>query len=305
MSCMSKRPLMIAFVLIIAAYLGNGIYYEKKQLDEGFFLEHNYEFNTDPKWLGTISFELNYLDNRNETKEIGWIEIPEIENLRMIHNYLSDPYSYKYYERRTFTFDSSSMSEEQLPSLAGVEINEVTVHYNNGESKRMPIGSIQFVSYESSPDTDSAEQPLDNYSSGGSSNGAGFIGSRANESLTIMNAKVSNLGLSNDAFCFQSEVTGTSSDAHTVATEMFNKVISCQEGSYPISVNKDDTVWINYKFDKNNAGTGALIYSRFHIQLEGLRENGEPFQQISAIYYQPSLNDEDILTIIKQRGNMK
>jgi len=296
----NKKPLIIALVLIITAYLGNGIYYDRMKLEEGFFLNHDYELITEIR--GSSLFELHYLDNRGESEKISWISVPGLDFIRMNQSYIRNEGAYVFQEIRTFAFDSSYMTDEQMQSLEGVEINKVAVHYSNGQSKEMPIGSIRFIKDESFSKRGSEIVPLENYSSGSSSTGAGFNAARASESLTITDAFIRTPISFSDAFCFEVEVTGTSQDPHTGAVDRIHQGLQCKESSFPIQANKDDTVWINHMFNRK-AVPAAYTFATFSIQVTGMRENGESFTHTTHIRHQPSLSGDDIRSIIKQRRN--
>jgi len=290
---MSKRPLIIAFFIIITAYLGNGIYDSKMKLKEGFFLDHNYEMTVE----GGFFFELYFVDNYSTENPVVRIELPELEYMNSF-THAQHHGQYGKQSMYSFTFDSSRYGSEFWESLIGKEINEVTVYYAGGKSSILPIGSIRFLEHDSLYHEAilNENSPFQfNYSS--SSNGAGVQAVDAQEALTLSAGKPGQAIPSIPSFCYKLRVDHATPNSKR-PREYMNT--ACNEPSFPFHLEQGDRLVLEYSFS-NQAEEDEVILYNFQLHLEGTRENGDPLRYPFAHIRSVIPSAESIKSLIKQK----
>lgn len=162
---------MIVIILIAGSWIGNMWYYLHSQLEEPLFLRHHITMFAN---IGD-RLELQYLENKNEDIQVSMIQIDELPQLQF-QLFEQTSYTHQVYKK---AFADWSPEELNLKESTDLSIHEITVYYNNGESKRVPIGEINVLWHPNS------HSLLEFASSGGSSDGTGFTAVNAAEDFTI------------------------------------------------------------------------------------------------------------------------
>jgi hypothetical protein len=165
----SKRRLLTAVsaaaitAAILASWIGNLRYYRSGQLQAPIFMNHEIKIAS----KGGI-VDLYYLENKQSGKKVNAIQL---ESMPMIHFDLTVDQSFS----RQNLMHAMGFSQGDLKPGT---IKEVTVHYNEGQPERVPIGTIEVMDLKGA-------QAFESGSSGASSDGTGFMSGRSVKDVTL------------------------------------------------------------------------------------------------------------------------
>ncbi len=145
-------------LLVVGSWVGNVMYFQSMQLAEPLFLKHEISIRSIQGEL----IELHFLENNNADKKIINVQAEELPQLRFAVD-----------ERSRYQYQTlMRAAAEWMPAEAGQQIaapltiKEITVFYNKGQPRKVPIGEINVVE-------SSGGGLLDFSSMGSSSTGAG------------------------------------------------------------------------------------------------------------------------------------
>lgn len=141
----AKEKFVVLIIIILAAYIGNLIFYNYMRLKKPYFLYHNYEV------IGNMPFELYLMDNKkkDEKKKIYAVSFYDDfliylnEQQGNIHNYNQDKYGRIILSislNNSAELFYNKLKEKGFPQI----FKEITVFYTDGTKENMPIGRIVF-----------------------------------------------------------------------------------------------------------------------------------------------------------------
>ncbi|KKC46972.1 hypothetical protein VE23_07225 [Paenibacillus sp. D9] len=148
----------IIAVLIAGSWIGNVLYYRSGQLREPLFMNHEIMTATQ----GSI-IDLYYLENKSTGKKVTAIQIEALPSLRF------ELTEWQSFSHQKFMHAFGYAESDLQPG----KYTEATVYYNEGPPKKVPIGIIEVEDGEGD-----GNGALNFYSSGGGSDGSGFISGR-------------------------------------------------------------------------------------------------------------------------------
>lgn len=262
---------LVVIILIVGSWTGNVWYYDRSQLEEPLFLRHHITM------FGNVHdhIELQYLENKNEGIQVSWIQIDELPQLRF---QLFERSSYTHQVRKIAAADWSP-EELNLEENTPLTIHEIIVHYNNGESKRVPIGEIN-VLWRQPVNHD----PLEVASSGGSSDGTGFTAVRATQPLTVEDIDYT---FRDKMPSFELKLANTSLD----------------ELTYPIQLAERHGLNLNYRWRDFRDNPYRYDVFRSHIVLRLRDQNQREVITYLPINQNLSFSEHDIRRLVQSGGD--
>jgi hypothetical protein len=157
-------------LLIVGSWGGNIWYYQSMQLAEPLLLKHYITINGGQGEM----IDLFFLENKNAAKKIMSIQVEELPQLR-----------FNIYEKNNYTHQLLMQAsaewkpdEVQQHSNVPITIREVTVYYNKGQPRKIPIGEIKVV-------WNTGEELLESTSGSSSSNGTGSYAVKITKPVTL------------------------------------------------------------------------------------------------------------------------
>jgi hypothetical protein len=153
-----KMTWSVVVLLILGSWAGNIWYFQSMQLKEALFLKHDSTINGN---TGEI-LDFIFFENKQTANKVRGIQIEELPELR-----------FQIYESDTYTHQAKMQASAELrPDLINEDrkmpftIRDITVYYEKGQSRKVPIGEIHVV-------WNKRESILDFATGSSSSNGSG------------------------------------------------------------------------------------------------------------------------------------
>ncbi len=161
----------IIALLIAGSWVGNILYYRSGQLQEPLFMNHE---------IITVSeggmVDLYYLENKNAGKKVTAIQIESLPLLRF------DLTEWQSFSHQSFMHAVGYGEGDLQPGI----YTEATVYYKEGLPKKVPIGIIEVRDWEAE-----GNGALNFDSSGGSSDGSGFLSGRLRRDVVVEEVQTS------------------------------------------------------------------------------------------------------------------
>lgn len=141
----AKQKFVVIIIIVLAAYIGNLIFYNYMKLKKPYFLYHDYEV------IGNMPFELYLMDNKKEEgKKRIYAASFDDDFMIYLNDQQNNTYDYnnEKYGRiiKSISLSNSEelfynkLKEKGLPHI----FKEITVFYTDGTKESMPIGRIAF-----------------------------------------------------------------------------------------------------------------------------------------------------------------
>ncbi|GIO25881.1 hypothetical protein [Ornithinibacillus bavariensis] len=310
---MREKHFWIGIGLVILVILGNYIYFSSKQLDGPVFLEHYIAKEINEKEDYLVQFQLYYLSNKQNPVDISYMRVGEVQGFvhwdemgfwqddQPIVKFIQE-FNHHYLVPVTvdIPFDMIPFREDGTWSF-----NTMEVIFTNGDLMEVPIGEviIQKINMENTS--------LEWISSSGDSSGWNQTTLTANKDLEII--YVTNPF--NKDFFDQMAIQIRSSNnlpennkvkapkwlekGNYEAWEKQNGVL-ISSNLAPFSLSKGDYLLIYTQLRPYQ-----FYYFDFPVNFMTVTENGKKTVGSTYINSIPELRQEDINTIIEERGNIK
>ncbi|XEC94457.1 hypothetical protein AB6A23_24595 [Paenibacillus tarimensis] len=267
----SKRKILwpVVMLLILGSWAGNIWYYLSMQLAEPLFLHHNITIGGD--WGERI--ELTFLENNNADYKVTGLQIEQLPQLR-----------FEFYESRKHIHHTEMKAyaelradEVQQHSKEPITINEVTVYYNQGQPKKVPIGEIHVV-------WNSEEGLVDFISGSSSSSGEGSYVVNLTKQATL--EKVDFTFSEKLKPWFELNLSGEPVDSL----------------DYPIELVQGDRLAFTYQWSIPDNEPAALEVYQSKIMLHFLTEDGRTVIEYVPINHNLNLSDHQLKRLVRSGG---
>lgn len=283
-----KIAYTVAIILVLASWAGNYAYNRQQQLPEGGFLRHYIEVRDIP----SVAFDLLYVANRDDDIKPVSATIEALPKLRFyplaVHTEMRHQTIYKlmgYFE------DFSQISR---PASDPLTIRTATVRYSDGTLKEENIGEI--VLYREALPLSADSAPYQMVSSSGSSDHSGTVTFRMERPATLIGTNSNWLDKLGSYFQFDESITGSGRGSAEGANQQALKV-----GTYPLELEKDQTVSLSYKFlIPNNSAQSMEVYNLLLGQrLRG--EDGREWTYYTFANYVPYPSESEMQAYVREK----
>ncbi|UVI31686.1 hypothetical protein [Paenibacillus spongiae] len=285
---MSRRslPLILVIAVILAGWIGNGIYYERQQVDKPVFFQQYIE-------LGDYEgqqVELSYLENANGGKRISTLEFPGFELYRIENAQNDQQYRYQINKKFLLSIDKPTLDILRQPGKA---ITKAKVYYRDGtKADEVDIGEIRYSGKTFTP-----HSPVEHSSSMGSSDNLGYSVLRVAEPVTLTTIESELAASLPDWLKIDIAVTSPADPKIPQPEAGANEGVPWQELRLPMELPKGTTIKISYRFNFNQGddrAEEALNYYKILLWVEGMEKNGRAFRTAVHIQYDPYPSEDDI-----------
>ncbi|WMT38961.1 hypothetical protein RE628_15655 [Paenibacillus sp. D2_2] len=290
--------LIAAMVLIAASWAGNLVYYQHSQLPRTMFLKHHIEAVR----ASGYGFELFYLENKQETRKLNRILIPELPNAKITPMPDRNRYTHQAMGSMTVQITDLDASEEQTGDGETIIIHTVQGYFSDGSIENMDIGEVRLYTLP----TDNQESTFSSNRSSASSNGTGqntFMALKKFQLIGITSAYLNELG---DNFSLSIAIGRKLPTESDIASYQSVEETPLNAISYPISINKDEEFSLRYRFNQplTNSSSGFADIYQLLIQLNFKPENGKNAVYSIMIPQNSDLSEHDVKRIVAAaRGN--
>ncbi len=295
-------------MLILLSYIGNYLYFQSKQLDAPFFLEHYYEMTLNEEDETTLTFY--YLTNKSDTSTIDFVSIDGIEAYATSNNdfFMFDSntpqyeqeYTHHYIKAVHVSFHNTLVEQGEGPwSFSNIE-----VHFSDGETILADIGSVVLHKKTKSPSV------LETRISSSSNQHTSETSLISLQPITIEELSIPfPIDLSEDILVkidldqeklgeFETIMDGSDppmwfeEDKEKAWNDLPGTLVS--DEMFPLSLEQNE--WIRFLMQFNPTRTS---YFQFSIKLVGKTESGEVFVTELPIIDHPHLSQKEINKIVE------
>jgi hypothetical protein len=296
----------LAGLIILVSWIGNGLYYHSMQLPEPLFLKHYIEVSDAPG----DRFELRFLENLNETRQINQITIEKLPHVKVYSPISYDNYTHQRLGRVIFEIrQSKSLSEPLI-------INSIQAHYNDGTEQTMDIGEIRVYPKNTVPNDNPENLPIHHSSGGSSNNNSGYSSLYTLEPLQLTN--ITSTYLSRYAPWLEIYVASQNSLGFSMLGVKQNNPneihsspftmdgIRLEEMKFPFKLDTKQSLKVSHQFvfPENNSVQESFSITQMYLWLTYMDNNNKEWTSRTFISYTPNLSNSDVRSIVKMRRDM-
>ncbi|MCQ6558784.1 hypothetical protein [Paenibacillus mendelii] len=294
-------PLFLVIAAIAASWIGNGIHYNREQLDKPVFFQHFIELGDYPEQ----QVELNLLENINGGKRVTSLEFPGFELYRVNRSPNEQQYRYQMNNKFLLTIEKPTLDILRQPDQA---IKQAKVYYSDGTGgEGADIGEIRF-----SGTTYTLNSPVEHSSSMGSSDNLGYSVLRVTEPVTLTSIGSELAESISDWLKIDVDITMPADpripQTNPAANSNDDKGIPWKELQLPVELPKGSTIKISYQFQFNKGdlrAEQALNYYRILLWVEGVEKTGRPFNAAVHIQYDPYPSERDVSALTQRARGLE
>ncbi|MCX7748351.1 MAG: hypothetical protein N2645_15925 [Clostridia bacterium] len=313
---MNKKIILILFILIIASWAGNIVYYHSQLLPEPLFLKHYYQISA---WRISNNVGFTYIINKNRNLDVVGIELPGIGYYPIQNNQqnIMPGITFSTFTNQEFVFTHHILKKVILPITEDdvkkaltqgqdeYVTKEIIVHYSNGDRKTIGIGEICIYK-----DTPWENHLFANFSNYGSNSSAGKTLASPIEAIKVKGLEIRYKELLSsilNVYVDHSKDIPASAALKPVdrSTPLVIRLpgVKLSAQPFPIKLSPSDSFGINYDFAFYGQNS-ALAYNCYQIdyQLALERKTGKiQKESFGCFQYTPELHDKNIKKYIESR----
>jgi len=261
----------VVVFLIAGSWLGNLWYFQSMQLKEALFLKHDSTINGS---TGEI-LDFTFFENKQASNKVSSIQIEELPEFRF-QIYESNRYTHQMMMQASAEWRPDLISDDRKKPFT---IREITVYYEKGQPRKVPIGEINVV-------WNNRDGILDFASGSSSSDGSGSYKVYATKAAVLEKIE----------FTFSDKVKPW------FKLELSGKTVESLD--FPMKLSQDDSLAFAYQWSIPDNEPEAFTMYKSKIVFHFLLEDGRKIIEDIPINHNLYISDRQLKSFVRSGGDI-